>query len=222
MTAAPDDAVRPRLVLDLATLPDGERGEAMLRAALAGGDVATVILAPAGRSEAAFQDFAEALVAIAQDAGAAAIVADDTRCAGRVRADGFHVSGGSVAALGEAMARFAPRLIVGGSGFDTRHEALEAGERLPDYVLFGKLGADEGAEPHRRNLDLAEWWSGIVEVPCIVQGGASLPSLERAAATGAEFVMLGRAVFGEGADPAAAVAEANRVFDAAPAGERAA
>lgn len=217
MPATPptDDFIRPRLVLATTLLPDGEAGAERLAQALAGGDVASVILDPAGRAEALFQDFAERLVPLVQEAGAAAIVAEDTRCAGRVKADGFHASGGDMEALGEAIARFAPRLIVGGSGFDTRHEALEAGERLPDYLLFGRLGADNDEEAHRRNLELARWWSAIVEVPCIVQGGASLASLPRTAATGAEFVMLGRAVFGEGVDAGAAVRDANRVFDEA-------
>ncbi|MBB3952150.1 thiamine phosphate synthase [Aureimonas jatrophae] len=213
MTA--EDFIRPRLVLDASVLPDGPAGEDQLRAALEAGDVATVVLSAGERSEAAFQDLCEALVPLIQEAGAAAIVAEDTRCAGRVKADGFHTGAGSLEALGEAVARFSPRLIVGASGFTTRHDALEAGERMPDYILFGKLGADTEAGPHPRNLDLSEWWAEIVEIPCIVQGGASLETLPAAIATRAEFVMLGRAVFGEGADPAQAVAEANRLFDEA-------
>lgn len=220
MTA--EDFIRPRLVLDASLLADGAKGVERLRAAVGAGDVATVFLAAGDRSETAFQDLCETLVPLIQEAGAAAIVAEDTRCAGRVKADGFHTGAGSLEALGDAVARFAPRLIVGGSGFTTRHDALEAGERMPDYLLFGKLGADNDAEPHRRNLDLAEWWAEIVEIPCIVQGGASLESLDAAIGTGAEFVMLGRAVLAEGVDPAEAVTQANRLFDEAQARAKAA
>lgn len=215
-----DDApIRPRLVLATTLLPDGNEGLERLRAAFRGGDVASVLIDPAGRSAAAFQDFCEAVVPLVQEAGAAAIVAEDTRCAGRVRADGFHSSDGSLEALGEAMGRFSPRLIVGASGFNTRHDALEAGERMPDYVLFGKLGADGEAEPHRRNLDLAEWWASIVEIPCIVQGGNDLSTLPLAVATGAEFILLSQAILGEADGIEARVAQANRVFDEAGAGE---
>lgn len=125
-----EDFIRPRLVLVTTLLPDGEAGEAALRSALAGGDVASVIVDPAGRDEAAFQLFAEALVPLIQDHGAAALVADDTRCAGRTKADGLHLSKGDLAELDEAIGRYAPKLIVGASGFSTRHEALEAGERI--------------------------------------------------------------------------------------------
>ncbi|WP_102961164.1 thiamine phosphate synthase [Mangrovicella endophytica] len=208
-----DALIRPRLVLITTPLPDGAPGEDALRAALSGGDVASVIIDPAGRDEAAFQRFAEALVPIAQDAGAAAIVVDDTRCAGRVRADGLHVASGTVEALQDAIARFSPKLIVGGSGFETRHEGLEAGEFLPDYLMFGRLGGDAAEEPHAKNLELGEWWAAVVEIPCIVMAGGNVESARAAAATGAEFVALSSAVFAEGSDTAAQVARANAIFD---------
>ncbi len=208
------EIVRPRLVLATTLLPDGDAGERALARALSGGDVASVLIDPAGRGDAAFQDLAERLVPLAQDAGAAAIIVDDTRCAGRVKADGLHVRGGDLEALGEAIARFAPRQIVGASGFATRHEALEAGERMPDYILFGEIGAEAGDAADAADLALASWWADIVELPVILAGGASLDTLEDAANSGAEFILLSRAVFGVQGQEAAAVAAANAVFDA--------
>ncbi len=207
------DPIRPRLVLVTSELTDADAEEKM-RAALSGGDVASVLIDPAGREAAAFQAFAEALVPMIQAAGAAAIVVDDSRAAGRIRADGLHLSGGDLEALGEAVTRHQPRLIVGASGFETRHDALEAGERMPDYVMFGRFGADGEAGPHRKNLALAEWWAELVELPCIVFGGADLATLEAAAETGAEFIAVSGGVCGEPVDPAAAVAAANETFDA--------
>ncbi|RIY00924.1 thiamine phosphate synthase [Aureimonas flava] len=210
-----DDRIRPRLVLATTLLPDGEAGETALREALDAGDVASVLIDPADRQPGPFQDFAERLVPVIQAAGAAAIVAGDTRCAGRVRADGFHDPSGSVPALREAVGRFAPRLIVGASGFTTRHDALEAGECMPDYLFFGKLGADAAPEPLRRNLELAEWWASIVEIPCIVQGGSDLASLPAAVATRAEFIALSSAVFADLALAGERVRAAERLIDAA-------
>lgn len=207
------DFIRPRLVLVTTLLPDGEAGAATLRAALAGGDVASVIIDPAGRDEAAFQDFAEALVPLIQAYDAAAIVADDSRCAGRTKADGLHLTKGDLAALSDAMGRHAPKLIVGASGFATRHEALEAGERLPDYLFFGRLGDDGDAKAAPGDLDMAQWWSEIVEVPCIVMGGRDIEACAEAAGTGAEFVALSAAVFADPAKAAAMVARANAIFD---------
>lgn len=208
------DPVRPRLVLVTTPLGDAE-AEDRLRAALSGGDVASVIVDAAGRDSAAFQRLAELLVPIVQEAGAAALIADDTRCAGRVGADGIHLTGGDLEALAEAVERFQPKSIVGASGFETRHDALEAGENLPDYLMFGRLAGDQKDAPHERNLELAAWWAQIVELPCILMGGASLEALDEAIASGAEFVALGAAVFGPGVDSAEAVRRANAMFDAA-------
>ena len=208
-----DDFIRPRLVLITTLLTDADASEA-LGLALSGGDVASVLIDPAGRADDAFQAFAEALVPMIQAAGAAAIVVDDTRCAGRVKADGLHLTGGDVVGLGEAVERLAPRQIVGGSGFETRHEALEAGEKLPDYLFFGRLGADVADEPHKKNLAMGEWWAEIVEIPCIVMAGRDIESVASAAATHAEFIALSAAVF---ADPHIAgekVARANAILDA--------
>jgi thiamine-phosphate pyrophosphorylase len=209
------DFTRPRLVLVTTPLPDGQPGADALAAALDAGDVASVVLDPAGRDAASFQLFAERLVPVCRDREVAAVVADDTRCAGRVGADGLHLSGGDVEALREAARRFAPRLIVGASGFRTRHDALEAGEALPDYLLFGSFGDDRDAAPRAADLALAEWWAEIVEVPCIVLGGADVESLGEAVATGAEFVALSAAVFSDPAPQGAAarVARANRLLD---------
>ena len=208
------DFIRPRLVLVTTPLPDGEVGVETLRAALGAGDVSSVILDRAGRSSHAFQAFAERLVPMIQDFGAAALVADDTQCAGRVRADGLHVSGGDLELLTETLERFSPKLIVGTSGFTLRHEALEAGERMPDYLFFGRFGGDTEDAAVAEDLEMAEWWAEIVEIPCIVMGGRDIESTLQAASTGAEFVALSAAVLGDRETAAAMVLRANAIIDA--------
>lgn len=208
------DFIRPRLVLLTTLLADGETGEAALRAALGGGDVATVILDPAGREADAFQAFAERLVPLIHDHEVAAIVADDTRCAGRVKADGLHLTDGDIETLAESIERYAPRLMIGASGFTTRHDALDAGEKMPDYLFFGRLGGDFDDAPRTADLEMADWWAEIVEIPCIVMGGRSIESVRDAAMTGAEFLALSAAVFSEPAKAGAMVARANTIIDA--------
>ncbi|SKA34971.1 thiamine phosphate synthase [Consotaella salsifontis] len=209
----PDEIFRPRLVLLTTLLEDGQEGIDRLKAALEAGDVASVLIDPAGRVDADFQHLAEKIVPIVQDAGAAAVIVDDTRCAGRVGADGIHLSSGSRDDLADLVKRFSPKLIVGASGFATRHAALEAGELMPDYLFFGRPGGDTHPEPHDKAVDLAGWWAELVEIPAIIMGGTDIDQLSPAAASGAEFVALSAAVFGPGADPAAAVAKANALFD---------
>ena len=185
---------------------------ATLKEALAGGDVASVIFAPGGTSAREFQTFCETSVPVAQEHGAAALIADDTQIAGRCGADGIHVTG-PLPALKDAMARYSPRLIVGAAALSSRDDALDKGELRPDYVFFGKLDGDTHPEAHPKNLELAEWWASMIELPCIVMGGYTADSVAAAAKTGAEFVALGAAIFGEGRDPRRETASANALLD---------
>lgn len=186
--------------------------ERKLGSALSGGDVASLILPQYELDEAAFQAFAERIVPVAQAAGVAAVVAGDSRIAGRVRADGIHVEGGK-AELADMIDRMQDKVMVGAGGAKTRDEALDLGEERPDYMFFGRFGYDTRPEPHNRNLALGRWWAEVIEIPCIVLAGSDLASVEAVAATGAEFVALSNAVFGEGIDAGAAVASANALLD---------
>lgn len=203
---------RCRIVL---IAPAGERPQAFeerLREAIAGGDIASIILPANGMDEATFQTFAQRVVPVAQAAGIAVIIAEDTRIAGRVGADGLHLDGAK-AALEEAIEQYQPKMMVGAGGAKTRDEALELGEARPDYIFFGRFGYDNKPEPHSRNLSLGAWWAEMIEIPCIVMAGANIVSVEAVGATGAEFVALSSAVFGEGVDPCEAVRRANAVLD---------
>lgn len=209
---APNPPDRCRLVLIAPENAPAAEFEAALRAALSGGDVASVILPQYAADEDSFQAFAAPAVAAAQEHGAAAIVAGDSRVAGRVQADGLHVEGGK-ADVADAIDRLHGRMIVGAGGGKTRDEALDIGEERPDYVFFGRFGYDRTPEPHPRNLSLGRWWAEMIEVPCIVLGGTEVASVEAVAATGVEFVALSAAVFAPGIDPRRAVAEANEILD---------
>ena len=186
--------------------------ERKLRQALEGGDVASLILPCYGLHEAAFQALAERLVPIAQEAGVAVVIAGDTRIAARIKADGVHMESGKEA-LDDAVDRLQDKMMVGAGGIKTRDEALDLGEARPDYVFFGRFGYDNTPEPHPRNLNLADWWAEMIEIPCIVLAGSSIESVETVAATGAEFVALSAAVFSEGLDPREQVTKANLLLD---------
>ena len=202
---------RCRLLLVAPPIANGDALAKLLSAALSGGDVASVILDGTDLDEATFQASAQKAVAVIQEKGAAAIILNDTRIAGRVGADGIHIEG-KAAELAEAIEKHTPKFIVGTGNLRDRHSAMEIGELQPDYVFFGKIGADNKPDAHPRNLSLAEWWSELVEIPSIAQAGNSLESVVAAAQTGADFVALGSAIF-EAENPAEAVAEANRLLD---------
>ena len=200
---------RCRLVL---IAPKGAGAPAVLDA-LSGGDVASLILPAWDMDDDAFQRHAEAIVPAAQAAGVAVMIAGDARIAMRAHADGIHVEGNK-RALGEIVDKHQAKLMVGASGATTRDDALELGETRPDYIFFGRFGYDLKPEPHPRNLKLGQWWAEMIALPCVVLGGAELSSVVEVARTGADFVALSSAVFGDGVEPAAAVARANALLDA--------
>jgi thiamine-phosphate pyrophosphorylase len=204
---------RCRLVLIAPEMEDVDALARLLEAALSGGDVASVILPQYGLDDAAFQKRCEQLVPAIQAHGAAVMVAGDTRVAARVKADGVHVDG-KPEVLADVIDRLQDKMMVGAGGAKTRDDALDLGELRPDYMFFGRFGYDNTPEPHHRNLTLGGWWAEMIEVPCIVMGGSDLGSVSTVAETGVEFVAMSAAVFAS-ADPAAAVAEANRLLDAA-------
>lgn len=201
---------RCRLVLIAPPDATAERFSETLRAALDAGDVASLILPQYGMDEDGFQAFAEKIVPLAQDKGVAVVIAGDSRVAGRVRADGIHLEVGK-GELAETIERLQGRMMVGAGGAKTRDDALELGEARPDYMFFGRFGYDKTPEPHPRNLTLGRWWAEMIEIPCIVLGGSDVASVEAVAATGAEFVALSSAVFGE--DAGSAVTAANAILD---------
>jgi thiamine-phosphate pyrophosphorylase len=179
---------------------------ARLGDALAGGDVAAVLIA----SEADAAAIA-ALVAVIQRSGAAALVLNDTRLAGHVKADGVHVESG-IADLRIAVESFQPRRIVGAGRLDTRHAAMQAGELDVDYVFFGRPHGDTHDSAHPKALDLGEWWAEVMQVPAVVMAGRSPASIGEAAATGADFVGVGEAIWSHPDGPAAAISAASKLL----------
>lgn len=200
---------RCRLVLitpDIAVVPDvAER----LKNALEAGDVASVIIPDWGMDEDQFQDQAATLSGIAQEAGAASLIAGAPRVAARIGADGIHVDGNRFE-LDDAIRQYQNRMIVGSGGARTRDVALDLGEAQPDYMFFGRFGYDKTPEPHPRNLTLGTWWAQMIEIPCIVMAGSDLASVGKVAETGAEFVAVSEVVFSADADAAEAVRAANQ------------
>jgi thiamine-phosphate pyrophosphorylase len=197
-----DRAEQTRLFLVTPPAIEATHFPARLREALAAGDVAAVLIA--GAPQAGIEAFAPALVPIIQEIGAAALVADDTRLAGHVKADGVQIATG-LADLRLAVESFRPKRIVGAGSLGSRHAAMEAGEAGADYLFFGRPHGDTHAMPHPKALELAEWCSELMELPAVIMAGHSLDSVGEAAATGAAFVALGDAVWSNPAGPGEAI-----------------
>ena len=214
------NAVDNRCRLCLVTPPDYDAVSfsALVSDALAGGDVASLIVtAPAG-DETRLQSAAAAIVPIAAARGVAVLIHNDLRIAARTKADGVHIDTGA-SDIADAVASLRGRQIVGAGNIPSRHDALEVGEAEPDYLFFGRIDGDRDDGIFPKALELAAWWSSVTIIPAIVMGGRSIASVEEAAAEGIGFVALSSAVWSDPRGAGAAVAEVAERLARVPAAE---
>jgi len=174
--------------------------------------VYSMILHSGDANSAEFAQFCEAAVPICREHEIPVLISEDSQLMGRVNADGLLLTDGynQVKSMVE---RFSPDRLIGSSGLKDRHAALEAGEANPDFVLFGKPSGDIRAEPHPKNLALAQWWSEVLEIPCIVLAGDDLESVVTCAKTGVDFVAVDRCIFHNDLPPEEALKAAEKLLD---------
>ncbi len=173
-----------------------------LAAALAGGDVASVLARAAKGAD--LKPIVSRLREIVAAGDTALLIEGDPRLAARLDADGVHVEGPE--AVAEGLASLKGERIVGAGGLLLRDDAMTAAEAGADYVMFGEPGPDGEAPPLSETVERVSWWAEIFEAPCVAYA-AQLEDVAPLAAAGADFVALGGAVW-DAADPAAAVASA--------------
>jgi len=145
------------------------------------------------------------LLKLAVKSDCALILDQDPRLAARVGADGVHVTG-SGDALDEALETLKPERIVGAGGLPLRDDAMRAGEKGADYVMFGEPAGAAAPMRPRALVERVAWWAEIFETPCVAYA-QSLDTAGELASAGADFVALDRAIWGASA-PAAAALEA--------------
>jgi len=203
-----------RCRLMLAVSPQSASAE-LLESVFDSGDIASLILYTHDDNSQQFLSFCEVVVPAAQSHDIAVLIADDSQVAGRIGADGHYLDR-ERGNLADFLARFSPQKIVGCGGMLDRDQALKLGETGIDFVVFGKLGRDTRAEPHRKNLAHGAWWAEFVELPSVVLGGNSIESVVDVAKTGVDFVLLDQAIFSENATSESvrkAIIMANNLLD---------
>jgi len=155
------------------------------------------------------------LVAAAVAADCALILENDARLAARLGADGVHVAGAGEA-LDEALDSLKPERIVGAGSLRMRDEAMTAGEKGADYVMFGEPRGGAPAMALELLLERVGWWAEIFETPCVAYA-ETIDAASRLARAGADFVALEDAVW-EADSPAEAAREAYALVSKAAAG----
>jgi len=195
----------PRLYLVSPEIADAAAFAGALAAALAGADVAAVLLRLAGPDERSLINIGKKLAPLIQDAGAALLLAGHPDIVARVGADGAHLTG--IDAFSAARTALQPERIAGCGGLTTRHDAMLAGEAGADYVLFGEPDQAGRRPSFEAIAERVAWWAEIFEPPCVGFAG-TLAEVAMLATAGADFVAAGDCIFNDSRGPAAALADA--------------
>jgi thiamine-phosphate pyrophosphorylase len=194
----------PRLYLVTPPL-DAPDLAAKLAEALAAADVAAVLVRAPAAGEAGLIERARSIAPTVQDRGVALLIEGHAESVEPAGADGAHVAG--IPAFETALPVLKPRYIVGCGGLASRHDAMVAGERGADYVMFGEPDPDRRRPAFAAVLDRVAWWAELFEIPC-VGWAMNLDEVAALAGAGADFVAVGDAVWTDPHGPAAAVAAA--------------
>jgi thiamine-phosphate pyrophosphorylase len=185
-----------------------------LRAALAGGDVAAFQLRLKDVDDAAIARAADTLRPICQQRDVAFIMNDRPDLAAKLDCDGVHV-GQEDMSCAEARRIVGPDLQVGVTVQASRHLAMEAAEAGADYVAFGAFfPSTTKAVTTPADLGIIEWWSGLMEVPCVAIGGITVGNAGPVIAAGADFLAVAGGVWNHPEGPEAAVRAFNALFAA--------
>jgi len=127
--------------------------------------VACVRLDLATRDEDRIARAADALREVTHARDVALVVTDKVELAERLGLDGVQLSpGGSVR---DARKALGPDAIVGAHAGTSRHDGMTAGEAGADYIAFD---ASVGT-------DLFAWWSEMIELPVVAEGGLTAESI---------------------------------------------
>jgi thiamine-phosphate pyrophosphorylase len=141
-----------------------------LAAVLDGAEIACLRLALASRDEDRLSRAADACRELAHARDVPVVIESHVGLARRLGLDGVHLPDG---ARGVRAARSAlgADAIVGAFARTSRHEGMNAAEAGADYVAFGPVGGGLLGDGHTAPRELFDWWSEMIEVPVVAEGG---------------------------------------------------
>lgn len=155
---------------------------------------------------------ARALRTVLEPAGVPLLINDRIDVALAAEADGVHIGQDDMPCR-EARRIVGPDRQVGVTCKASRHLAMEAAEAGADYVAFGAFfSSTTKAVTTPASLEILEWWSGLMEVPCVAIGGITVDNCRPVIAAGADFLAVAGGVWNHPDGPEAAVRAFNDIF----------
>lgn len=154
--------------------------------------------------EAAWTQAVNHLQPICHEADVPLIITDHYRLVTALGLDGVHLAIAKTP-VRDVRKALGPDLIVGAAAGASTHQGMTMADAGADYVSFGPAG-DPGAlgDAERADAELFEWWSQVIETPCVAEGHVTLAEATALAST-ADFVIPDPQIWADADDPVAAL-----------------
>jgi thiamine-phosphate pyrophosphorylase len=166
-------------------------------------EIACIRLALATRDEDKLLRAADAVREVAHAHDVALVIDTHVVLAQRLGLDGVHLTDGS-RSVRHARKELGPDAIVGAFCGASRHDGMSAAESGADYVSFGPLSGESLGDGTLADRDLFQWWSEMIEVPVVAEGGLT-PELVASLTPVTDFFGIGEEIW-SAEDPVAALA----------------
>ena len=166
-------------------------------------DVACVRLTLATTDADRIARAADALRLVCHDADIALVIDSHVGLVERLGLDGVHLTDGA-RSVRKVRADLGGDAIVGAFCGASRHDGMTAGEQGADYVSFGPVSDTGLGDGTIAEHDLFAWWSEMIEVPVVAEGGLDEATI-RSLAPVTDFFGVGEEIWRE-PDAAAALA----------------
>ena len=197
-----DTPEQPQLYLITPPVFDLDAFPRALARVLDGVEVACIRLALASHDEGDIARAADTLREVAHARDIALVITDHVLLAQRLGLDGVHLSD-AARSVRAARKTLGADAIVGSFCGTSRHDGMTAGEAGADYVSFGPVGATALGDGTQAEPELFEWWSQMIELPVVAEGGLT-PDSVAALARHTDFFGIGEEIWAA-EDPLAAL-----------------
>ncbi|WP_170571981.1 thiamine phosphate synthase [Ruegeria atlantica] len=182
--------------ISLSTFPN------QLGRVLDGAEIACIRMALGGNDEDAIARAADACREVAHARDVALVISNHVLLAQRLGLDGVHLDD-AARSVRAARKELGADAIVGSFCGASSHDGMTAGEAGADYVAFGPVGASALGDGSTAEKDLFQWWSEMIEVPVVAEGGLT-PELVRELSPHTDFFGIGDEIWSQ-EDPLAAL-----------------
>lgn len=172
--------------------------------------IACVRLSLSTRDEDRLLRAADALRAVTDARDIALVIADHTLLAERIGLDGVHLTD-HARSVRHARKTLGDDAIVGSFCAGSRHDGMAAGEAGADYVSFGPVRPSTLDDGTHAELDLFQWWSEVIEIPVVAEGGLTADTI-RMVTPFTDFFGIGDEIWTHD-NPAAALADLIAAMD---------